>query len=239
MAAVSLQLAAVLQNATTENTVRQPNTNETAVNANQAQGAPVPQDTVTLTNQTSQGRQTQQDPEQQPPDPNLFAAGAQIVALAQGNATAPASATVNPPNLNAANAAVTPDQQLQVLDQALQQLGIDPESISLFNRLAMLLYANDPEALQQFIQQLQQTTTNPTQGTTGTPTANVTESHGGGAAPDQTPGSTPQAIATNPAGSSFAQFEEFQITATVITQQASSPTATDTNPAGSVINVTI
>ena len=38
----------------------------------------------------------------------------------------------------------------------LQQLGINPQSISLFNRLALLLYANDPAALQQFVQQLQQ-----------------------------------------------------------------------------------
>lgn len=52
----------------------------------------------------------------------------------------------------------TQQQELQQLDQTLQQLGIDPQSISLFNQLALLAFANDPAALQQFVQQLQQST---------------------------------------------------------------------------------
>ena len=52
-------------------------------------------------------------------------------------------------------AASTPQQQLQELDQTLQEIGINPQSIALFNRMAMLLYANDPAALKVLVQALQ------------------------------------------------------------------------------------
>ena len=69
---------------------------------------------------------------------------------------AAALATGNAANTgNAGGAGQTSQQELQQLDQTLQQLGINPQSISVFNRLALLLYANDPAALQQFVQQLQ------------------------------------------------------------------------------------
>jgi len=55
----------------------------------------------------------------------------------------------------AGGTATTPQQQLQQLDQALQQLGVNPQSISLFNRMAMLLYANDPAALRVLVEALQ------------------------------------------------------------------------------------
>lgn len=84
---------------------------------------------------------------------------------------APASAAVNVPALNppgtddataantttnaAAAAQATPDQELAQLDQTLQQLGIEPQSISLFNRMAMLLYAQDPAAVKNLVDALQ------------------------------------------------------------------------------------
>lgn len=49
----------------------------------------------------------------------------------------------------------TPFAELTQLDQTLQQIGINPQSISLFNRMAMLLYANDPAALKVLMQTLQ------------------------------------------------------------------------------------
>ncbi len=49
----------------------------------------------------------------------------------------------------------TPLAELAQLDRTLQQIGIDPQSISLFNRMAMLLYANDPAALKMLVQTLQ------------------------------------------------------------------------------------
>ncbi|HKS80952.1 MAG TPA: hypothetical protein VJR23_05560 [Candidatus Acidoferrales bacterium] len=49
----------------------------------------------------------------------------------------------------------TPQEQLQQLDQTLKQLGINPQSISLFNRMAMLLYANNPAALRVMVQEIQ------------------------------------------------------------------------------------
>ncbi|MGH9574767.1 MAG: hypothetical protein ACRD40_14715 [Candidatus Acidiferrales bacterium] len=49
----------------------------------------------------------------------------------------------------------TPLAELAQLNHTLQQIGIDPQSISLFNRMAMLLYANDPAALKMLVQTLQ------------------------------------------------------------------------------------
>jgi hypothetical protein len=49
----------------------------------------------------------------------------------------------------------TPIAELAQLDDTLQQMGINPQSITLFNRMAMLLYANDPAALRVLMQTLQ------------------------------------------------------------------------------------
>lgn len=51
--------------------------------------------------------------------------------------------------------AQTPIAELAQLDDTLQQMGINPQSITLFNRMAMLLYANDPAALRVLVQTLQ------------------------------------------------------------------------------------
>jgi len=57
---------------------------------------------------------------------------------------------------DASGATQTPQQELAQLDQTLQQIGINPQSISLFSRMAMLLYANDPAALRNLVETLQQ-----------------------------------------------------------------------------------
>ncbi len=74
-------------------------------------------------------------------------------ANAANNSTNAANTTAADPATN--GNATTPQQELQQLDQSLQQLGINPQSIPLFNRMAMLLYANDPPALQLLVQTLQ------------------------------------------------------------------------------------
>lgn len=51
--------------------------------------------------------------------------------------------------------AETPIAELAQLDDTLQQMGVNPQSISLFNRMAMVLYANDPAALRVLVQTLQ------------------------------------------------------------------------------------
>jgi hypothetical protein len=101
-------------------------------NANNAQERPKGQPTAQVPTQTQTQTQTQ---------------ATQAAGLAAGNAANGG---------NASTGATRSQQELQQLDQTLQQLGINPQSISLFNRLALLLYANDPAALQQFVQQLQQ-----------------------------------------------------------------------------------
>jgi hypothetical protein len=189
MAAASLQLISVFQGSLTETPASQGNVNTTPLNPNQAQGAAMPQDTVTLSGQTALGQQTGQSPQQraQFQEKVITLAGAQISAptnpgaqqvpaaqplpaaqqLAAAVAGAPTAATnaakmvaaaTNAGTNNATNngGPQTPQQQLQQLDEALQQLGINPESISLSSRMAMLLYADDPAALQSFVQQAQQ-----------------------------------------------------------------------------------
>jgi hypothetical protein len=200
MGAASLSLTAVVQDVfqLTETAQQQAPANATPVNANQAQGAPAPPDTVTLTNQAAEGQQAGQDPNrgrfdraaflgaaglfigennpgqdyrtQQPtlpvPLPQLQtqdapAAPASNAASAAANAAANAATTAAqaaapaPADPAATGNFTTPQQELQQLDHTLQQLGISPQSIPLFNRMAMLLYANDPAALRLLVQTLQ------------------------------------------------------------------------------------
>jgi hypothetical protein len=49
----------------------------------------------------------------------------------------------------------TPQQELAQLDTTLREMGFDPQSISLFNRMGLLLYANDPAALHNLVSALQ------------------------------------------------------------------------------------
>jgi hypothetical protein len=71
--------------------------------------------------------------------------GQSPVATAAENAAATASPT------GVASAAPA-EQTLQQLDQELQQLGIDPQSLSLISRGGMLNSINDPAALRQIVQ---------------------------------------------------------------------------------------
>jgi hypothetical protein len=57
----------------------------------------------------------------------------------------------------------TPIAERAQLDDTLQQMGINPQSISLFNRMAMVLYANDPAALRVLVRMLQSGVRQPTE----------------------------------------------------------------------------
>lgn len=142
MAAVAFQFTAATEPLATQ---VNPNGTNTSTNASQAQGAPVPQDTVTLAGQTAQG----QGMNNQPNPPTFAPPGLQLAGT---------NATTQGTNARPQDAQQTQQQELAQLDQTLQQLGIDPQSIGLFNQLALLAFANDPAALQQFVQQLQQST---------------------------------------------------------------------------------
>jgi hypothetical protein len=67
-------------------------------------------------------------------------------------ATAGAAATASP---TSAPSTAPPQQTLQQLDRVLQQLGIDPQSLSLISREGMLTWVNDPAALRQIVQNVQ------------------------------------------------------------------------------------
>jgi hypothetical protein len=93
-----------------------------------------------------------------PGSPQATASTAQGTTQAAPATAAGVPATIDPASAAANDSATqsgassTPQQELTQLDQTLQQLGINPQSISLFNRLSLLLYANDPAALEQLIQ---------------------------------------------------------------------------------------
>jgi hypothetical protein len=105
-----------------------------------------------------------------PPGPNSASGVATISASSSGSANVIATSgaqTANggqtPVATAAANAAATAsptgvpsaapaEQTLQQLDQKLQQLGIDPQSLSLISRGGMLNWINDPAALRQIVQ---------------------------------------------------------------------------------------
>jgi hypothetical protein len=70
------------------------------------------------------------------------------VAAATANAEATATAA-------SASSAAPAQQTLQQLDRVLQQLGIDPQTLSLISREGMLNLVNDPAALRQIVQNVQ------------------------------------------------------------------------------------
>jgi hypothetical protein len=69
-------------------------------------------------------------------------------------ANAPASADATAMAVTASSAAPA-QQTLQQLDRVLQQLGIDPQTLSLISREGMLNWVNDPAALRQIVQKVQ------------------------------------------------------------------------------------
>lgn len=81
----------------------------------------------------------------------------------QGPAAAPTASALavsigSSSTSSTASSSDTPLAELAQLDATLQQMDINPQSISLFNRMEMLLYANDPAALRELVQTLQQGT---------------------------------------------------------------------------------
>jgi Cu/Ag efflux protein CusF len=75
-------------------------------------------------------------------------------ALANAGTSAADSATASRSSVTA------PQETLQQLDQELQRLGINPQDISLMNRMALLFWVNDPAALRQFVQGMQPSAAN-------------------------------------------------------------------------------
>jgi hypothetical protein len=78
------------------------------------------------------------------------AAAAVHPATAANSASAAANTASSAATGGAPDAA--PQETLQQLDQELQRLGINPQDISLLNRMSLLLWVNDPVALRQFVQ---------------------------------------------------------------------------------------
>jgi hypothetical protein len=173
MGTVTFQLNPVLQENAPQPAAQPITSAGQTVNANQAQAEPAPQDFVTLSSKLSElpgarrephwtqfdggglssagastgaGKPTQNAVEQEAPQ-----ASAQSVEPQSTVAADQESAGVAPTN---ASPLSTPEEQLSQLDRTLQELGIDPQSISLFHRMAMLLYANNPAALKDLVQQL-------------------------------------------------------------------------------------
>ncbi|MGA8168366.1 MAG: hypothetical protein WB813_13860, partial [Candidatus Acidiferrales bacterium] len=133
-----------------------------------------------------------------------------------GAAAAPASASNAAASSNGSSQTLL-QQQLVQLDQVLQQLGIDPQAISMFDQLALLVDVNDPAAIEQFIAGLSpaaaasanQTSSSATSGATAaaaaaTPAASTTATSSG---------SAPATTAAAPAASANASGTASQPTA--------------------------
>jgi hypothetical protein len=188
---VSFQLNSAVQETPSDLTPNQNVPTTPQVNANQAEGVPVPQEVVTLTNRIPEEQETRGDhpftaferlallvddtgvsigsngeatdgyspqvPGAAVSNQTGFAAMLQQdpstadVALAANTAADQETAVSTQPN---AASSMTPQQKLAQLDQMLQEIGIDPQKISLFNRIAMLQWANNPVALKNFAQSL-------------------------------------------------------------------------------------
>ena len=177
MGALTIQPLSVLQETVNENPAQQSAPSVPSPDSNLAQSGGAPQDTVILTGKGAEtqlsgggsgGSQSQQAA--------LFFA-AQNIFLGQGSQDenrspqqvqappipnqaktpgAPQQAAASESDDSSSNgSSATPQQQLATLDQTLQRLGINPQSISLFNRMELLLYASDPAALRVLVQGLQ------------------------------------------------------------------------------------
>ena len=128
----------------------------------------LPEDTVTISNpllRTSQNQSTKGGvlgvENSAAPETSSAAAGHYdlLNAKSNSNPSAVSSAQVKAdgtPKTSKAVAAqassVTAQEQLQQLDRTLQQLGINPESVSLIRRVELLRLADNPAALQQYFQ---------------------------------------------------------------------------------------
>jgi hypothetical protein len=90
--------------------------------------------------------------------PTSAAVNAMAIPAAQSPvaaATANADAAASSANASSASSAAPAQQTLQQLDRVLQQLGIDPQTLSLISREGMLNWVNDPAALRQIVQTVQ------------------------------------------------------------------------------------
>ncbi len=93
---------------------------------------------------------------QSPAQPGLEAFPPALAQAAAQTANSPAQLASAPDTAATSAAAPSPSQQEQLaqLNRVLEQLGINPQSISLDNRLALIKSANDPPALLNLVRTL-------------------------------------------------------------------------------------
>ncbi len=94
----------------------------------------------------------------EPSAPASAAVNAIAISAAQSPvaaATSNADATASSASASSGSSAAPAQQTLQQLDRVLQQLGIDPQTLSLISREGMLNSVNDPAALRQIVQTVQ------------------------------------------------------------------------------------
>jgi hypothetical protein len=143
--------------------------------------------------------------------PAVIAAPVAQIAVAAQSSVATTAATVAASTAPANASSAAPAQQtLQQLDRVLQQLGIDPQTLSLISREGMLNWVNDPAALRQIVQNVQAAASSSQQNAAvgaANPTRNAAQASVASANQDQIQPQTlsqPQAAAqdTNPASDS-------------------------------------
>jgi hypothetical protein len=183
MGTISIHLAPELQQTAGLNSSAQRTPAAAQIHPPQAEHVPLLQDTVTLSPQDA-GAGQQSPEESQRFRPQLIVAvqtqppvktvaplfpgeapalgGAQLAAGSPSAAAVPSGRTDIAGSINAGGTAAdpstagqeTPSEALIQLDHTLRRLGINPQSISLTNRLSMLSQANSPAALRAVVNEL-------------------------------------------------------------------------------------
>jgi hypothetical protein len=236
MGALTIQPLSVLQETVNENPAQQSAPSVPSPDSNLAQSGGAPQDTVILTGKGAEtqlsgggsgGSQSQQAAlffatqniflDQGSQDENRSPQQVQAPPIPNQAKTpgAPQQAAASGPGDSSSNgSSATPQQQLATLDQTLQRLGINPQSISLFNRMELLLYASDPAALRVLVQGLQGGAQQ--QGSAASSAANQTQA----AEQLQSTVQTSGASAQDSASTQFAQFAQQTVQPQQTSQQS-------------------
>lgn len=172
MGAITIQPLSILNETIIENPVQQNSSPAPTTNPNLAQINGARPDTVILTGKVTESQLSGGDPNASQAQQTALFFAAQNIFLGQNNVEesgipqqvqaplvptqtnlpgAPQQTTVAAANtpviISADSGQIARQQQLLALDQSLQDVGINPQTISLFNRMALLLYASDPAVL--------------------------------------------------------------------------------------------
>jgi hypothetical protein len=148
----------------------------------------------------------------------------------------------------------SPKETLQQVDQALEEIGINPQDVSIADRTALLVWINDPAAIQQFAQvtqpssgqpQLNTAANTPNTADEGVPTSVTAASQSSGASQPaglSNTSSAPPAGSTQNRSTALAQLQELQTSLGAQAgqdPQSALPSSNDSLMQGQQLNVSV